>query len=944
MNSLYFNNTHIWSKGMILIILLALMGCNNDELLSTDNGDSSTINVSFKSQNSDIQTRSTQSSFYENRVENLFLYVFDAKTGNKINSEFYEDYNLYSNDNGDRNQGVLPIKIPRNQDVQIYSVANIENDITRISLKELEDITNLNQLAKVKAELLQQVIVRGASFVMSGFVADEYGKALTINTRNRASRYDLKLRRLDAKIYFHIEAVDGAKFIPLHWQVNKIAQETRLQPVQNNSRKFFNSDKEPFENNNTGFSFYLLENLQTAKKQIPAYEGQGYQKRELQEKHFIGSTNKPGQSYVNGAFEYAPENGTYVVFSGELNYVNPETGIPAVADVTYTIHLGYIGNDHNDYSIKRNTEYHYYIRLKSAKTIEIEVMTGEEKQPGAKGHITTGSQIITLDAHYSTKLLTFNYEDIGHLTWYVKTPFSEGYREDLYNQKNSGDSRWVMFKVNTKVGDYYNGGYNFSNQFEAFPGSQNTHPNNAHITTLVNDNSKLITANQLIEYLHYAKRESMDFFNAYGYHSHVFFDNKDEIKVTAYINEYYYEEDPNTGRKSNTLWKKFVNAPDRILTFLNHSGFSPDGESSMVKSIVSFRQYAIQSFYNIESEDLQTAWGVERIQETDILPFSVDKYYKSSKYKSTSNGRRNTLDILENPKIRKGWHSIVDSRTNTLFEQYEAAKYACLLRNRDEDGDYNIDSSEVKWYLAAIDQLTDLWIGEGSMDEQAKLYHPENGQKDEWYLSSTVTDDYKKWDNPWVLWAKEGSSTGLMANLPNYNNSVQRYNYRCLRNLGMDDDKDAKHEAQDFAVVKGNLISLPYLNKQSIRKYSTTKELPLHHERDADNMPWKSFEVNKDVTKDKYMNWPDLKYRLDRNNSPCPRGYRVPNQRELAIMLSRLGNDKNWKLENHLSRTAYSMNPAGGTRYGFSVVKNGALLYLINTDNDRGGVRCVRDY
>lgn len=49
-------------------------------------------------------------------------------------------------------------------------------------------------------------------------------------------------------------------------------------------------------------------------------------------------------------------------------------------------------------------------------------------------------------------------------------------------------------------------------------------------------------------------------------------------------------------------------------------------------------------------------------------------------------------------------------------------------------------------------------------------------------------------------------------------------------------------------------------------------------------------------------------------------------------------------LEEPFSRSSFSFNTAGGERVGFSVENEGSVYYLINhKDEDRGGVRCVRD-
>ena len=48
-----------------------------------------------------------------------------------------------------------------------------------------------------------------------------------------------------------------------------------------------------------------------------------------------------------------------------------------------------------------------------------------------------------------------------------------------------------------------------------------------------------------------------------------------------------------------------------------------------------------------------------------------------------------------------------------------------LLRNRDLNGDNIVQPNEIRWYLAAIDQLVDLYIGEYALDDASRLY-PQN--------------------------------------------------------------------------------------------------------------------------------------------------------------------------------------------------------------------------
>ena len=217
-----------------------------------------------------------------------------------------------------------------------------------------------------------------------------------------------------------------------------------------------------------------------------------------------------------------------------------------------------------------------------------------------------------------------------------------------------------------------------------------------------------------------------------------------------------------------------------------------------------------------------------------------------------------------------------------------------MLRNRDLNGNGTIDPDEVRWYLAAIDQLTDLWIGENSFDAEARLFKGSTWEED-WYVSSTVPDRYQlyswnispkvksQWDNPTVLWSSEGSSIGPMRDVPGYITKTFKYfnttyaqehdlnktfNYRCVRNLGTSPDSD--NIPQDFAKYENGTISLKYLNEKSIRAYTQEAELPEHHERQADNLPWWNFKVNSTSSQLSTgpANWIEIRNAINRRQSP----------------------------------------------------------------------------
>ena len=143
---------------------------------------------------------------------------------------------------------------------------------------------------------------------------------------------------------------------------------------------------------------------------------------------------------------------------------------------------------------------------------------------------------------------------------------------------------------------------------------------------------------------------------------------------------------------------------------------------------------------------------------------------------------------------------------STSLNKKDKLLYACLQRNRDDNGNGRIDADEVKWYPAAIDQYTDIWVGRAALPIETYLYSNEipTSQGYRRYLSS----DGKE------LYAEEGASIGSFGFV--YANSIwstsdkieKKYDYRCLRNLGRKTNKpsSADDKPQHYVTQNGNKI------------------------------------------------------------------------------------------------------------------------------------------
>ena len=121
---------------------------------------------------------------------------------------------------------------------------------------------------------------------------------------------------------------------------------------------------------------------------------------------------------------------------------------------------------------------------------------------------------------------------------------------------------------------------------------------------------------------------------------------------------------------------------------------------------------------------MKTAWGTEAMMETKFLPIVPDgvsdedfnSRFSGQNPNGMENGRLNMLNLINARQTVNQLHwtdvlGVVTDVDHQLNSGYESIWYACLLRNRDLDGDDVIDADEIRWYLASVDQLTDLWIG-----------------------------------------------------------------------------------------------------------------------------------------------------------------------------------------------------------------------------------------
>lgn len=899
---------------------IVMVGCVKDETLPMPNDGVTRVQFRLGYSVPDAEvavSRADLGAAAENSVNNLYLLIFDGN-GNRVNPTngalLTTNSGLSQTDNslvaGTVTSEIVVEGAGDASAFKLYAVANIAADggssTYGVNQSMLDGITSLDGLQNATASLYENSLSRPNIILKVGMLE---GATTTQGTDGVVVRSgQIVLHRIDAKITFNVKngKYNGLDVIfkPESYQLMNMPMQSYLIERSTSaaaangtdysavSTETTNSNPLQFEFNATSnaydtFTFYMLES-NLAPKQAPTAFNDRDQKLKKADGTYAGTDG-------NWVWEYANDAAPYVQIKGSVDIQGQNEIIRA--DVVYNVHLGFFNTTQNvnDFFTQRNTHYTYNLTIEGVEQIRLEVTKKDnlkdDPQSGAEGNVVVASNIRNVDCHYTQIMLTLKKPDAGNadkLSWYVDTPYSTGqYTED--KNKEDFDYKWVEFYVHgsatTTMATY-----------------QTAKGNTHYVDDIVDEMKKWVTGNSTL-------------FDSYS----------NTAYVTAFINEFYYEYPFQYGNievqkgeaqgkydKSGliTMIKKCVNGDSRYMHILSDIAYSPDGDSSETNSQVSIIQRPIRTVYNVDKMDETNylIWGTESVNETYYLmpgriPWNIGA-------DSKNNGLRNTnaLWLGDNrPVDDSNWSKYIDysagsDRTNepnvksqvvgsgrNTYNQHSI--YACMSRNQDTNGNGTIDKSEIKWYMAAINQLSDLYIGESGLDPEAKLYpdvlkdlvqeaSAKHKKQYYHYLSSYQGNED---DNGVILWAEEGSSTShnstgwTTGDDPGGGDGYRRL-VRCLRNLG--EDINTGNDVTPLMTYNSDtrIFDISMMNTASFRSsyYGSDAIITTGDQNDPYNKPRASFQI------------------AERKNTSsglrhCPDGFREPSMRELAIIFNLMG-------------------------------------------------------
>lgn len=900
----------------------------------------------------DISTKATEA--VESAVEQIAIFFYKANDEKAlpIVSEITPKYASKDGSNYKYNI-VIPaadLEEMRSGKWYMYAVANYGKGFFPVDINAIKGLNRSEFLdycitkENNALDILETAVLMSGKYCATGKTYDQCDGSLDIKPGENKLDGIIRLRRSVAKITFvfkggsHTHTIDGktttahVTFKPESYGLYEYSRSCTLMERDWNDAIEYKGDLNVSETNRfhngsdfpiTGsqFEFYMPENVQTGNVKGTPDNGWTYFNRE--ERNSDGVENPTQEQY--NEFKYAPKHGTFVAVKGTISI--PEENYSG--DVTYYIHLGYFTKSADDFTVRRNYHYTYTITVNGVDNIiaEAKAEDNSEIQPGAEGNITHTTDAyldVRLDSHYETVLLKVE-ADVDASTYAVRvnSPYTKNVMvkstdspTDFEAKKKDLDYGWIRFgKPATTTADG-------NKAYRTYPGKDNT----TDVFGLISDLQSTSTTKT--------------------YWSKDTYEGKTYYYTIAYVNEYYYEDKMNAvGADKTAVLKEFINADDRTMSvILGPNVFeSKDGHSTytdLTHGFFNISQRSIKTFYDLSVEN---PFGIEQIEETEKT--SDYKKERSSIFSSDydkdksnqDNGYANIPDRFIDGS--SSWNSYISNgfyQSVALSNNY--AVYQCLSRNRDEDGDGIIDGEELKWYLPAVHQCTYYWFGMNSLPEDARINIEPRTKNNYW----SSTSGFATW------WAAEGSAYGAKEGT---------CHVRCVRSLKSYNDPASEVSEYDSST---RIVTMLGMDHRSVREAGTVTGEFDEHERGTiyDVLP-SSFQIAKNNL-DKTFTNDQMKKVVDANSATCSDYYegtngsdkgqwRVPNEKELTLILKWLRTDSNYGTTTNLkmlaSRSYYQRHDSSDNMVYYIIGNTDDGMFITTSDQSTTGfkVRCVRD-
>lgn len=898
----------------------------------------------------------------ERAVENLRIYIFSKATGNLVGYKYFSKDDLTFTDDSsqpgyDRTATVSNIPTSTGE-VYIYAIANARTSQYKVTDDAILDIDESNLSHLTRETFLSATCTRQLGsinpadnrFVMSGFAND--GASVIIARKGTTQQAEItsptdddhkrvKLYKILSKNKITVKTEGNVTFKPEYMEIHNVPRVYGLMRGNNVAPSGFETFDRIIWSENS-YQCYLPANVQTATASPASFNDR--------EKNTYDDTGKK-------TFDNAPANATYVVIHGKYQ------GGDYAGDLSYTVHLGDFSHNMSDFSVAANSNYEYTLTIKGVNNFiaESKKETGKD-DPGSEGVVIfKGTDILEVDCHYEARVMKFSMSELNQIInvdkygyiLKIQTAFCETISmivdgdgkiydaAEFRTQSNptvlttvgtdgmpvdkskilisgNADFDWVRFVKNT---GYYSSYYTPSQR----PGCKVSSSHAISDVCAYPGRTNTQTIFEFLRDLYKAgKEKTASYFNATG----------SSVYVTCFVDENYYPD---------KNWTEYVNKSEpRRMYFANELFVSADGQSSFARAKYVVSQKSIWTFY--ELDPTLKPFGLEFVSEEKAQGKNVANGTNSQQ--EYWNGR---ASAIKNNSGNKFYDDITKSAKGTQ-DLYLDAFQACMSRNRDENGNRRIDTDEIKWYLASVDQYKGIWAGEEALNTDMRLF---KASASEWVaLNDAFTNNGGDAAlSPWhyftcspanTFWAEEGCATGT-------NGSATMV--RCIRTL--ESKANGLGEADKYYEYDPATETVTMLLNSDALRSAQSGGFQTYFERGKDsNKLYKKFKIaSANLTGGPYSKTQVISTAkgsgfINSSEDVCQKaaGYggswRVPNQRELSIMSA-----VNKNLTDLYSCTSFTGVQSGyykggtGNEYGFVLAGTQMTVAISTTYN----VRCVMD-
>ncbi len=621
-----------------------------------------------------------------------------------------------------------------------------------------------------------------------------------------------------------------------------------------------------------------------------------------------------------------------------------------VVDGVYTVHLGYCEGSGKskaqDFNCRRNSKYTYDVTINNVNDILVEARKEGEPTPGGEGMVSDVTEkYVELDAHYGVYNIYLSDEDLyptianRSFDYMIRCydennqPVDIDSREPGTVPSENSERRKYLDWVEIRRADN-------ATKLAEYKPRTGPHADSANPTMTIHEFWEKVSAGNENKDARTIKAGYYTvFFNEYVYETATDGDEEGSTAWHDYVNKHNRTVwirvlvDQSTDGESCYYNSKYAFSQRSIQTYYNTNaetenalGVEHVNESYGLNLRSNFRQgdndnngryntamyvaggssgwnpknwtngtYLWSSFVNVEEPQY-----VNAINTQDVVQPAFDK---------------NNPHALPALIQLKSEHTKYDPDLTDNARVIEAIN-ACMNRNRDLNGDGYIDAGELRWYVPTANQYARIILGRRSLStpimDYSRLTRIPYFEGDKVVLgNNNVAENnglvtslliYGSNNKNNIVWAMEGLSTST-----NRTYVMDPWNVRCVRNLGVDMSGVTSNETVKPAYVERskNIIELKYYDQQSIRQEKITHMYPHHIANQDYNRCYKAFEYSDLLTVDllngyKIYGIGDWSYWLTAMN-PCQvtddnsdslgkyldgDGWRVPNQKEIAIMTS----------------------------------------------------------